>query len=770
MKFKNKFIAIISLSIVVPVMIVLVITFYITRLQLISKEYEIMEYRIESFIEKCQIENSTLEALGMEDVKYFSDAVKRAVLEDLNQSDYEDYQFYILDYETKEQLHPLMNKNEIQDAFSLISDTFISHHQEVDVFSHISEDKKNIVAHGYYEPWDWYITNTIESKVVYEYIIRAVTLAVMVIAFFFVIISFIIYRVSTSISKNIEALDEGTQRILDDDFNVNIEIKSKDEFAHLARNFNIMASEIKYRQTEIIDQNEWLAVVLASINDGLIVISLDNSIQHINRVALELTETTISEAIGASVDSILKIKRDETVILQTLVDNHKINGDFTLLSKQGKIYDINCETSEINNNKGECVGILITFSDITDKHRAEKNQLKLNEELVISKEKAEAANVAKSQFLANMSHEIRTPMNGIVGMSEMLSMTSLTDEQNVFLSTVRDSADSLLVIINDILDISKVDAGKETVINTEFKLNDLLDEIILLLSQNAHKKGLDIVTDMDTEIDDYLIGDANKIRQILVNLISNAIKFSEVGHILLDVKILSTQVDSIDLEFSVSDNGIGINREIQDKLFHPFVQGDLSYKKHYQGTGLGLSISKNLVELMGGKIGFTSTVGEGSRFHFNLQLKKDKRSQNRSPEDNLFPQDFLSTNGNYAYDKILVAEDNEVNMMMAVKMLEKLGDFEIIKANDGKEAVQVYMREKPQLILMDIQMPIMSGIEAFKEICKIAEVQEVKRPFVVAMTAYTMVEDKERFLSAGMDLYLSKPFLYNDLKAILLQK
>ncbi|MDH4943780.1 PAS domain-containing protein [Sulfurimonas sp. C5] len=407
------------------------------------------------------------------------------------------------------------------------------------------------------------------------------------------------------------------------------------------------------------------------------------------------------------------------------------------------------------NNKGEITHFISYITDITEQ---KENELELER----AKQTADKANAAKSEFLANMSHEIRTPLNGIIGLTDIVLSTNLTHEQREYLNKVHLSSHALLHVINDILDYSKIEAGKVDIVHTEFQLSDLLNTIVDLFSFQIHNKGLHFEIKIDENVPNILIGDSLRLTQILNNLVGNAIKFTSEGFVHIDIKLLSRNDSDITLEFIVQDSGVGIEPIDQKKLFQAFEQGDSSTTRKFGGTGLGLMISKQLTELMGGNIWIKSQVGMGSNFHFTLTFKyKDcPIPEQPSSNENLIRSSSKQIKLVEA-KKALLVEDNITNQLVATSYLEHYG-FIVFVANNGAEAVDMTEANEYDIIFMDLQMPVMDGFDAAKEIRKFDQ----KTP-IVALSAATMQLDKVRTQEAGMNNHIAKPINKVELECVI---
>ncbi len=432
--------------------------------------------------------------------------------------------------------------------------------------------------------------------------------------------------------------------------------------------------------------------------------------------------------------------------------------DQYLLPRDGKQRWVSITRVPLRDPDGQVVGLVGIGHDITDRRRAA-------EELERAKEAAESANRAKSEFLANMSHEIRTPMNGILGITELLARTTLTADQHDYVQTVRSSAESLKTILNDILDFSRIEARKLELKRAPFVLRAGLNAMMRILGVRACARGLQLSCHIAADVPDDLIGDPGRLQQVLLNLIDNAIKFTETGEIVIEVEWAASTADPRKpytgemavLAFSVRDTGIGIPADKQAVIFEPFRQADSSTTRRYGGTGLGLAIAKQLVHLMGGRLHVESTSGQGSCFRFAAWFELGEACTNDTPLPPIpppWPRPARPL-------RILLAEDHPVNQTVVVHFLAQLEHAVTVVAN-GREALAALGRESFDLILMDVQMPEMDGLEATAAI-RTSERGTDRHVPIIAMTAYAMSEDRDRCLKAGMNDHVSKPIHFGEL-------
>ncbi|HEB26399.1 MAG TPA: response regulator [Porticoccus sp.] len=390
----------------------------------------------------------------------------------------------------------------------------------------------------------------------------------------------------------------------------------------------------------------------------------------------------------------------------------------------------------------------------------ENDMEKLNFELRKARDSAENANLARSQFMTTMSHEIRTPMNGVLGMMELLDLTELSREQEKYARIMRRSGDTLMTVINDILDYSKIEVGKLELEEIQFNLKELIEETVAPFD-TVDNHGVDLVVTLDSNVPNGLKGDPTRLHQIVSNLLNNAFKFTPKGSVHLQVSAEPRDDNRAAINFSVTDTGVGMSPQVKINLFQPFTQADQSISRKYGGTGLGLSICKRLVEMMGGDISVDSEAGQGASFHFNILFDVVSESAATVAEQSGGSDDCHGL-------KVLVAEDNKVNQQVALGLMAKLGVKPDLVA-DGAAAVDIICKQQRRydLILMDCEMPVLDGYEATRKIRQYETDHGLARTLIYALSAHVMSEHIEKCHAVGMDDYLSKPFSFNQLAAVL---
>lgn len=527
-------------------------------------------------------------------------------------------------------------------------------------------------------------------------------------------------------------------------------------------------AERKQAQHELAERTEFLNSLIQNSPLAIIVTDPDHRLQMCNPAFESLFGWRQAEVLGQTIEEVVGSPHEEIEqIIETMVRGEQVHFATRRKRSDGSMIDVELYAVPLHGKEriGRALGM---YQDITERVRAE-------EALVRARDAAEAASRAKSDFLANMSHEIRTPMNGIIGMTDLALDTDLNSEQREYLTMVKSSAHSLLGVLNDILDFSKIEAGKLDLELTVFSLRQSLRETLKTFEFRAHQKGLGLMWHVEDDVPDGLEGDVGRMRQVLINLVGNALKFTDTGEVSIEVEQQEFTRNGTLLHFRVRDTGIGIPEEKRVLIFDPFTQADSSTTRKYGGTGLGLSICGRLVKMMGGEIWVDSQTGYGSTFHFTIRVgvaDLERTGIRPGTEEARDESEVNAANAGamQTHEKgltVLLAEDNAVNRLVAKRLLEKHGHA-VLVAENGREAISSFEREQQYIdaILMDIQMPEMDGLTAIRTI-RARERDTRGHIPIIALTAHAMKGDREKCMEAGADDYITKPLHTPDLLAAL---
>lgn len=491
-----------------------------------------------------------------------------------------------------------------------------------------------------------------------------------------------------------------------------------------------------------------LSFVLSKTENSVIITNSNGVIQWVNEGFEKLTGYSADEVIKTNGEILRKgrktgINSNSPYYRKLVSSKQSLSYESKNYKKSGEVFWTITTLTPILNEVDKVESIIAIDTDITEKKKAEQEMLR-------AKQLAEESARAKELFLANMSHEIRTPMNAIMGIVQLLRNTKINPEQVEYLNSMNFASNHLLRIINDILDLSKIESGKMSLEKIPFSLNEVINNLFNSIGYKASEKNIELIKKIHLDIPEIIVGDPVRLNQILINLISNSIKFTEKGHIKLEISLDKLTKNNASIVFEISDTGIGISEDKQDKIFSEFEQANKETTRLYGGTGLGLSIVKRLIELQHGSIKLESKEGEGTKISFTISFALNEKRPKQEIQTEL-----KSNNLNLEHTKILLVEDNKLNQMVASKFLEEING-KVTIANNGQECVDILDHEHYDLVLMDIQMPQMDGYTATKYIRTKLKGESKKVP-ILAMTAHAIGGEKEKCINVGMNDYITKP-------------
>jgi PAS domain S-box-containing protein len=610
------------------------------------------------------------------------------------------------------------------------------------------------------------------------------------------------FLLAGAITRPLKVLTDGVERVTRGDLDVLIDVRTRDEIGQLATAFNSMTGQLCATTVS----REYMEKLFDSMNEVLIVISPEGVIQSVNQAYCELFEYQPETVVGHRIAEFelqdvpactysAFLHALEHGRVQGLEGSCRTSGGrpvpmlFSLAVMNGddeRVQAVICAGQDISNLKkiqkalhqkqAELETVNRNLEEIVTMRTAElavnneslKAEIavrkKTAEELLTARDAAESANRAKSEFLANMSHEMRTPLNSIIGGTEYLENAALAPDQQRCLEMIHHAGDSLLVQVNDLIDLARIEAGQLELVMQEFNLLDTLEATIRMLRLDARHKGLDLSLATSADIPHFVIGDQARLQQVLVNLIANAIKFTDSGGtVSVSVQRGQSEPDSVEVYFAVRDTGIGIEPDKQEIIFETFVQADSSITRRYGGSGLGLAISRRLVEAMGGGINVESQPGVGSSFAFRVRFLLSGRAVTTLKEEHGFSN--ADVDGRSAVDaggpetkaRVLLVDDSLENREL-MRLLLARQSLEIDEAGNGREALDLFEQHRYALILMDIQMPVMDGYTATRTMRHLEEHSGRRRTPIVALTAHAYEEDVRRCREAGCDEHIAKPF------------